>query len=133
MRFPPACPQIPVADLATALSYYERCLGFTTDWADTGLGLAGLSRGHARVFLADAAFRDSPGPPAPVVLWLNFDSRAEVDAIHAEWLATGAHILHAPREQPWRLYEFFVRDADGNTLRAFHDVGGEADALAARE
>jgi uncharacterized glyoxalase superfamily protein PhnB len=127
MHFPPLCPEIPVADLAAALAYYRDRLGFTIDWADEALGLAGLSRGEARIFMSDAGYRAGLGNRAPVVLWLNLTNRAEVDDLHTEWAAAGAHIAAPPQAQPWRLYEYFARDPDGNVLRVFYDFGWEED------
>ncbi|HJU40706.1 MAG TPA: VOC family protein [Tahibacter sp.] len=126
MQFPPACPEIPVTDLAASLAYYRDRLGFTVDWSDADLGLAGLSRGDARVFMSNAAFRAHLRTAAgPVVLWFNPASRAEVDAVHAQWAAAGAAIDAPPSDKPYKLYEFLANDPDGNWLRVFYDFGGE--------
>jgi uncharacterized glyoxalase superfamily protein PhnB len=131
--FPPPCSEIPVAALAPALAYYRAQLGFTVDWADEALGLAGLSRGDARIFMADAGYRAGLGNQAPLVLWLNLASREEVDGLHGEWAAAGARIAAPPQAQPYRLYEFFAHDLDGNVLRVFYDFGWEEDAARAGE
>lgn len=41
----------------------------------------------------------------------------DVDALHAEFVAKGAAILHAPAAQDWARREMYVRDLSGNTLR----------------
>lgn len=125
MRFPPACPEVPVASLTAALAYYREQLGFVVDWSDDQLGLAGLSRGEARLFVGDAGYRAALGAGGPIVLWLNLDGRAEVDELHAEWAAAGARIAGPPEAKPYRLYEFFAQDVDGNVLRVFYDFGWE--------
>jgi predicted lactoylglutathione lyase len=125
MPFPPACPEVPVADLAGALAYYRDRLGFTVDWADEQLGLAGVSQDGARVFLAAAQYRSAAGNRAPIVLWVNLDNRAEVDALHERWDAAGAEIVAAPEAKPYKLYEFFAHDLDGNVLRVFYDFAWE--------
>lgn len=126
MHFPQACPEVPVADLASALACYRDRLGFTVDWSDAELGLAGVSRGRARLFIAAAYHREHLGTPAgPVVLWINLANRAEVDALHAEWAAAGALIDAPPEAKPYKLYEFLALDADGNYLRVFYDFGGD--------
>lgn len=130
MHFPPLCPELPVAELAPALAYYRDRLGFTIDWSDEGLGLAGLSRGDTRLFMSAAGYRSSLGNAPPVVLWLNLSSRAEVDALHAEWTGAGARLDGPPRAEPYRLYEFFARDPGGNVIRVFYDFGWEEDAAA---
>lgn len=125
MRFPIACPEVPVADLTASVAYYRDRLGFTEDWVDAGLGLAGMSRGDARLFLADPGYRAGFGNNGPIVLWINLADRGEVDALHAQWAESGADITSPPAAQPYQLYEFFARDPDGNMLRIFYDFGWE--------
>ena len=88
MHFPPVCPEVPVATLA-ALEYYRDKLGFTIDWSDEQLGLAGLSRGDTRIFMSSAEYRAAIGNQPGIVLWLNLASRAEVDALHEQWRRPG--------------------------------------------
>ncbi len=54
MPLPAACPEIPVLDLPLSLAYYRDRLGFTIHWSDEALGLAGLSRGESRMFMAES-------------------------------------------------------------------------------
>ena len=58
-EFPGAVPEIPVGDIDTALKYYASRLGFTIDWGQGGGGIAGISKGHCRMFLTNAAFRST--------------------------------------------------------------------------
>ena len=125
MQFPALCPEPPVADLPAALAYYRDKLGFTVDWADEALGLAGLSRGDARMFMSNAAYNAQVGGRGPIVMWLNLSSRAEVDALHQEWAAAGAKIKAAPSAKPYKLYEFLAQDLDQNVLRVFYDFAWE--------
>lgn len=125
MQFPAACPEIPVHDLASAIAYYRDRLGFTEDWSNAELGLGGVSRGDARLFLADAGYRSAFGNSGPVQVWINLASRVEVDALHAQWQEAGAVITQPPTAQPYLLYEFFALDVDGNRLRVFYDFGWE--------
>jgi uncharacterized glyoxalase superfamily protein PhnB len=131
MNFPPFCPEVPVAALAPAIAHYRDRLGFTLDWSDEALGLAGLSRGDARLFMSAAEYRSGLGNRMPIVLWLNLSGRAEVDALHDEWKAAGADIAEAPAAKPYRLYEFFAHDPDGNVLRVFYDFGWDEDSARA--
>ena len=77
--FPGAVPELPVHDIATAVAYYQRCLGFSVDWEDEELGLAGISRGACRMFLANEEYRKQRGTVGPTVIWLNLESTAAVD------------------------------------------------------
>ncbi|MET0310381.1 MAG: VOC family protein [Sphingomonas sp.] len=125
MKFPAPCPEIPVSDLSAALAYYHEQLGFTLDWSDEQLGLAGISRGNARLFLSTAGYRSVLGIKGPALSWLNLADRSEVDALHAEWAAAGARIVGPPEAQPHKLYEFFAEDPDGNHFRVFYDFAWE--------
>ncbi len=120
--FPGAVPEIPVTDMASALLYYEQKLGFHVDWGRDGGGIAGISQGRSRIFLTDHEFRGYFRNQAPVVVWLNLDSKEDVDALHAKWVSNGARILHPPESKSWsRLHEFVIADPDGNIIRAFYN------------
>lgn len=125
MKFPPAVPEIPVSDLPAALAYYRDCLGFTVDWADQTLGLAGISQGASRLFLAAPQYRVPLGTRGPLVIWLNLSDRAEVDALYERWRAREAKVDLPPSAKPYRLYEFLAFDPDGNVLRVFYDFAWE--------
>ena len=66
-EFPAAVPEIPVTDMDQALDYYERKLGFSVDWGGAGGGVAGISKGHCRMFLTDRDFRAGYGNAAPSI------------------------------------------------------------------
>ncbi len=125
MQLPSVCPEIPVADLAASLAYYRDRLGFNVDWSEDGVGLACLSRGETRMFMANAEYRSGTGARGPMLLWLNLSDRAEVDALHAEWAAGGARITDPPEAKSYKLYEFFAEDIDGNIFRVFYDFAWE--------
>ena len=125
-RFPPACPEVPVGELAPALAYYRDRLGFSIDWDDAGLGLAGLSRGDARIFMGSAAYRaHMKSGDGPIVIWLNMANRAEIDELYKSWRAAGATLDLPPAAKPSKLYEFLAFDLDGNILRVFYDFNWE--------
>ena len=124
-EFPGAVPEIPVREIDAAVRYYRECLGFTLDWGDEELGLAGISRGNCRMFLANHEFRKGYGNGVPVLIWLNLDSKEEVDELYRAWTATHAQLISAPESKPWRLHEFTMADLDGNLFRVFYDFGGE--------
>ena len=119
--FPMAVPEIPVSDLAEAVAYYQNILGFSLDWNEEALGLAGISRGNCRMFLANREFRQEYGNVGPTLTWLNLDSKREVDALHREWSASNARLTSAPESKPWGLHEFTAADPDGNIFRVFYD------------
>jgi len=119
--FPRAVPEIPVRDINEAAAYYEGKLGFTLDWGGEELGLAGISKGNCRVFLANSDYRMEYGNIGPVLTWLNLESKEEVDDLYRQWSDTKAKLISAPESKPWGLHEFTAADPDGNLFRVFYD------------
>ena len=124
-HFPQAVPEIPVSNVEKAAEYYVNALGFHFDWSSDEVGIGGISQGHCRLFLTNAAFRQGYGNAGPIVVWLNLDSKQEVDELYHRWREAGAKILAEPEDKPWHLREFRVSDLDGNQLRVFYDFSWE--------
>ena len=120
-EFPAAVPEIPVTDMNAALHYYEGKLGFNIDWGGVDGGIAGISKGHCRMFLTDGDFREHRGNLPPVMVWLNLNSKEEVDELYEIWNAGEARITSPPDSKPWKLHEFTASDLDGNLFRVFYD------------
>jgi uncharacterized glyoxalase superfamily protein PhnB len=119
--FPAAIPEIPVSDISAAVTYYERRLDFTVDWVGEDVGLAGISKGDCRIFLANDEYRKGYGNVGPALIWLNLESKDQVDEIYRMWRNSEATLMSAPESKPWGLYEFTAADPDGNLLRVFYD------------
>ncbi|HKV34830.1 MAG TPA: VOC family protein [Pyrinomonadaceae bacterium] len=120
-EFPAAVPEIPVSDMNEALDYYEHKLSFNIDWGAADGGIAGISKGQCRMFLTDRTFRKQHGNAAPVMVWLNLESKDEVDELHEIWTRAEARIISPPESKPWKLHEFTAADPDGNLFRVFYD------------
>ena len=129
MTFPAAVPEIPATSIEKAAAYYVDTLGFTFDWGDEQGGIAGISRGNCRLFLANRSFRERYRNAIPVLFWLNLHSRAEVDELFAQWKATQAKIVSEPEDKPWKLHEFTVADLDGNLIRVFYDLRKDSEEI----
>ena len=123
LEFPGAVPEIPVRDINEAAAYYENNLGFTLDWCGDELGLAGISKGDCRMFLANSNFRKACGNVGPVLTWLNLNSKDEVDDLYQLWSSSKAELISEPESKPWGLHEFMAKDMDGNLFRVFYDFG----------
>lgn len=125
VRLPQAVPEIPVRSVSEAAQYYTRVLGFELDWGDDEGGIGGVSHGDCRLFLTNLPFRAVHGPQAPVISWLNLNSRSEVDELFERWLQAGARVVESVQDKPWKLREFRVADPDGNQLRVFYDFSSD--------
>jgi predicted lactoylglutathione lyase len=123
LELPSAVPEIPVRDILEATAYYENNLGFTVDWGGEELGLAGISCGNCRMFLASSTYRTVRGNTGPVLIWLNLESKDEVDELFRLWSRSEAKLISEPESKPWGLHEFMAEDLDGNLFRVFHDFG----------
>jgi uncharacterized glyoxalase superfamily protein PhnB len=124
-HFPKAVPEIPVSNVEKAAEYYVNVLGFHSDWGNDQGGIGGISQGECRMFLTNAPFRQHYGTDGIVMVWLNLDSKREVDELYHRWREAGARIVAEPEDKPWRLREFRVADPDGNQLRVFYDFSWE--------
>jgi len=120
-EFPGAVPEIPVSDIKKAAAYYESNLGFSIDWGGEDGGIAGISKGHCRMFLTNGAFREQYLNDGPVLVWLNLSSKEQVNELYALWSTSQAKIVSPPQSKPWGLHEFTVADLDGNLFRIFYD------------
>ena len=123
--FPGAVPEIPVSDINTAAAYYKDQLGFSIDWGSDDGGIAGISKGNCRMFLTNTGFREPYGNAAPVLVWINLNSKQEVDDLYEVWRRGEARIVSPPESKPWNLHEFTVADLDGNLFRVFYDFTWE--------
>lgn len=126
LDFPSAVPEIPVSDINEAVTYYQNNLGFTLDWVAEELGLAGISKGNCRMFLANREFRKVYGNVGPTLTWLNLESKEEVDELYRVWSGSNAKLMSAPESKPWGLHEFTAVDPDGNLFRVFYDFATPA-------
>ncbi len=59
------------------------------------------------------------------MVWLNVESKGEVDELYLRWREAGAKILAEPEDKRWQLREFRVADPDRNQLRVFYDFAWE--------
>ena len=75
------------------------------------------------MFLTNGAFREQYGNSGPVLIWLNLDSKEEVNELFELWRTSQTKVVTSPESKAWGLHEFTVADLDGNRLRVFYDFG----------
>jgi uncharacterized glyoxalase superfamily protein PhnB len=115
-----------VADVGRATAFYE-ALGWTRSAASqesiTFFQLQGSVLGlYGWDDLADDAAVSPVGEGfRGVTCALNCDSRDEVDAVFAEWVAAGATPVKPPEAVFWGGYSSYVADPDGHLWEIVHN------------
>lgn len=106
-RFENSAPILRVTDMAASLRYYVDVLGFTNaGWGSDEF--TSVNRDRAGIYLCQGG-QGQAGTWA----WIGVE---DVEALHLEYVASGATILCAPANYPWAL-EMRVVDPDGHILR----------------
>lgn len=102
-QFVQGAPVLHVPDVLATTAYYRDVLGFTWDFGDET---------YAVVWRDNSAihFVRDEGVPRGVHL---FQWVKDVDAYHAEVVGRGAEVAMSPRDQPYGIREFGVRDING--------------------
>lgn len=106
-RFERMIPILRVNNLGVALKYYVGVLGFRGAHWGTEL-FTSVSRDRAEIYLCQRG-QGAPG----TWVWVGVD---DVEALFAEYQASGAKIRLPPGNYPWA-YEMHVEDPDGHVIR----------------
>lgn len=110
-----AIPVIAISDPARSEDYNCRVLGFEKkfdyppDKTKPGPRYLGVARDG--VWLHLQSFKPERAGMTDAFLWVT-----EVDPLHAEFSARGAHVQLPPTDQTWGTRELGIRDPDGNVL-----------------
>jgi uncharacterized glyoxalase superfamily protein PhnB len=109
-RFQGSIPILSVKDVAASIRYYVDRLGFKKhwEWGDPPT-FAAITRDAVEIYLC----KDTQGHPGT---WV-YVAVEDVDALYAEFLASGAEIRQPPTNLPWHMRELNVADPDGHRLR----------------
>lgn len=106
-----------VRDVSASVAYYRDVLGFEVDFVH------GDPPAHARVSSGDrtsgAAVRirfeqlsqGAAGGTDGGYCYIHVAH--DLDGLHQEYRSRGVTILQEPRNQPWGLRDFYIRDSDG--------------------
>jgi uncharacterized glyoxalase superfamily protein PhnB len=102
-----------VNNVRAAANFYAEKLGFIVAFAEGDPPtFAGVNLGHVQIFLS----RGTPAPQGCSVYFVIGDA----DALYEFHRANGVEIIEAPRDQPYGLREYTVRDMDGYILNFGH-------------
>ncbi len=118
-RLTGCAPILLVRDVAAAANHYRDVLGFSYDrFFGQPPDFVILTRDGQHLMLKQAVDAKDVVPhwtvspkTSDVYFWV-----AEVDALHAEFVAKGAKIDYGPCDQPHGCREFGVQDIDGHDL-----------------
>ncbi|HEX4999286.1 MAG TPA: glyoxalase superfamily protein [Terriglobia bacterium] len=105
-------PELPVADVVRAQTYYRDTLGFEIAWLYPGEEIGAVSRGNVAIF-----FRKRSGSFEPAVHWIFAE---DIDATYRELTKSGANITEPLEQKPWGLRQFTIEDPDGNRFYIHH-------------
>jgi catechol 2,3-dioxygenase-like lactoylglutathione lyase family enzyme len=103
-----------VPDLDRNVRYFVDVLGFRPEWRD-GDNWQSLTRGEVRIMLGrcpDALLPRDIGDHS----YFAYITVRDADALHAELVAKGAIVLHAPADRPWGKREMGVATPDGHRI-----------------
>ena len=114
-----SAPYFPVEDVEESLSYYERVLGFKSEYrSGAPPEFAICSRDGFAIMLrkvstpADILPNEKQGGTWDVFFWTN-----NALALHSELSAKGADVVYGPIvQEAYHMVEFTVRDRDGYIL-----------------
>ena len=121
MKLTHPVPELPVNNIEIAVKAYAEQMGFTLDWKHED-SLAGICRDAARIFLRRRTPQEADRGYT-VTIWINLNSAAEVDLLHASWKDRGVSIVSDLHTAQYNLREFAAQDIDGNRWRVFYDLG----------
>ena len=116
-KFECVTPILNVSDMQRSLRYYRDVLGFSIAWEwGEPTGFACVTRDQVEIFMCEQA-------QGVGCSWMSVFV-ADVDALHQQYLDSGAIIRQPPTTFPWGVREMNIEDPDGHRLR----IGSESTA-----
>jgi predicted enzyme related to lactoylglutathione lyase len=111
-QFVQGAPVLHVPDVVAAATFYRDVLGFTWDFGDDT---------YAVVWRDNSAIHFVKAEEGPRGVHL-FQWVKDIDSYHTEIVGRGAEPATEPRDQPYGIREFGVRDINGVTIVFGQDV-----------
>lgn len=115
-----------VRDLAAAIEFYERGLGFPRMDSPPEVAFFTLNGSwlglYGREALAEDAQVSAQGSGFQgIALAHNVESEREVDEVTAQAIAAGAELVKAPQKVSWGGYNGYFKDLDGYLWEVAHN------------
>jgi predicted enzyme related to lactoylglutathione lyase len=110
MRATRVIPDLPVADLDAAKSFYTDFLGLGDE--EFNLGWVARYTAPGTRTSVQLVTRDATAPESPVLSVATDD----IDGAYEEARKFGYEIVHPITTEPWGVRRFFVRDPGGNVI-----------------
>jgi predicted enzyme related to lactoylglutathione lyase len=111
-QFIQGAPVLHVGDVLATAAYYRDVLGFTWDFGDEAYAV--VWRDNSAIHFV----RDKDHPSGVHLFqWVK-----DVDAYHAEIVRRGAEVSTPPKDQPYGIREFGVRDINGVAILFGQDI-----------
>lgn len=114
-------PFLPVSDIAAAIGFYTEILGFTCFVNEDGYAYLERDRAGIRLLAPDGTGAASQGQTLAYVDVLNVDRIA--GEIRPKLETLPAERWSGPKDQPYGMREFIVRDSDGNIITFGQGIG----------
>ena len=111
-------PVLLVPDVEAALEHYRELLGFDVEpYLDGGEAIYGYAtRDGCNLHLARCEEGARPNDRVSPMMFDVYLWADDVEALHDEFVARGADVLHPPVDRPYGLREIRVRDLNGYVL-----------------
>jgi catechol 2,3-dioxygenase-like lactoylglutathione lyase family enzyme len=106
-------PELPVADVEKAQTYYRDILGFDVAWIYPDKSIGAVGRDGIAIFLS------KQNNISPNAHWI---FAVDIDATYQEMKLRNANITEEIDDRPWRLRQFTIEDLDGNKFTFHHDL-----------
>ncbi len=114
-----SAPYFPVADVEESAAYYQRVLGFRSEYiAGTPPQFAICSRDGIAIMIRKVSAPELIRPSEQQGgTWDAFFWVVDAVALHAEFAQRGASVVYGPiLQEAYQMQEFAVRDPDGHVL-----------------
>lgn len=119
-------PLLKVSDMPSAIKHYTQLLDFSILWKKDPVDVSLVDLGHAEIELQITTGESDRLFCTVVNVYVD-----EVDALFAKYKSRGldtsakpySPVYQGPVDQTWGNREFYITDADGNTLRFCKNIG----------